>query len=277
MTENENNAGSASGPDPSKPESVSLPPDSGLLGLVLIARFHQIPVTPEGLNHQFAPAVKNLGEPARFGDQEILLAAKSLGFRAKASNLSLNNIDNAILPALGKDRSGEYFILVRALEGGDGPSAIAKEATAGEEKGEIQYLIHNLSPQPGPQKVSAAELTERWDGTAILLSPRRSPFFGLHREFNLKWFIPSLVKYRRLFGEVLLASFLLQLFGLVTPLFFQVVMDKVLVHKALTTLDVLAIGFLAASFFEVILGALRNYLFSHTTTRVDVELGARLF
>ena len=74
-----------------------------------------------------------------------------------------------------------------------------------------------------------------------------------------------------------MASLFLQLFGLVTPLFFQVVMDKVLVHKALTTLDVLAIGFLAASVFEVVLGALRNYLFSHTTTRVDVELGARLF
>lgn len=277
MTETENIAGDAPGLDQPGQENGPLPPDSGLLGLVLIARFHQIPVTPEGLSHQFTPAVRNLGEPARFGDQEILLAAKSLGFRAKSSTLAFNNIDNAILPALAKDRSGEYFILVRALEGGDGPSAIAKEATAEEEGGETQYLLHNLGPQPGPQKVPAAELAERWDGTAILLSPRRSPFFGLHREFNLKWFIPSLIKYRRLFGEVLLASFLLQLFGLVTPLFFQVVMDKVLVHKALTTLDVLAIGFLAASFFEVVLNGLRNYLFSHTTTRVDVELGARLF
>ena len=265
----------------SSPESETKfsegPPDSGLLGLVLIARFHQIAVTPEGLHHQFAPAVKNLGEPALFGDQEILLAAKSLGFRAKITSLPLKNMDNAILPALGKDHSGEYFIIVRGLEGNDGPSAIAKEASADAEKGEIQYLIHKLGPQPGSQKVTAAELTGRWDGAAILLTPRRSPFFGLHREFNLKWFIPSLIKYRRLFGEVLLASFLIQLFGLVTPLFFQVVMDKVLVHKALTTLDVLAIGFLAASFFEVVLNALRNYLFSHTTTRIDVELGARLF
>jgi subfamily B ATP-binding cassette protein HlyB/CyaB len=258
-------------------QAPPLPPDSGLLGLVLIARFHQIPVTPEGLAHQFAPAVKNLGEPARFGDQELLLAAKSLGFRAKAASLSLKNIDNAILPALCQNTSGEYFILVQSISGADGPSAIAKEASADEDSGEVHYLIHNLAPAPGPRKVTAEELTTFWDGRAILLSPRRSPFFGLHREFNLKWFIPSLIKYRRLFGEVLLASFLIQLFGLVTPLFFQVVMDKVLVHKALTTLDVLAIGFLAASFFEVILNALRNYLFSHTTTRVDVELGARLF
>ena len=257
--------------------SKELPPDSGLLGLVLIARFHQIPATPEGLHHQFAPAVKKLGEAPRFGDQELILAARSLGFRAKVRTLAAESLDNAILPALAKGADGEYFIIVQSLSGSGGPSAVAVEATAEEEPGETQYLIHNLSPQPGPQKLTIQELQARWNGEAIMLSPRRSPFFGLHREFNLKWFIPSLIKYRRLFGEVLLASFLIQLFGLVTPLFFQVVMDKVLVHKALTTLDVLAIGFLAASLFEVILNALRNYIFSHTTTRVDVELGARLF
>jgi len=76
---------------------------------------------------------------------------------------------------------------------------------------------------------------------------------------------------------VLIASFFLQLFALLTPLFFQVVIDKVLAHKALTTLDVLAIGFLGLSLFEVVLGGLRTYLFSHTTNRVDVVLGAKLF
>ncbi|UQZ88092.1 type I secretion system permease/ATPase [Deltaproteobacteria bacterium Smac51] len=276
-TQNEQFSPSNDNELPPEEENSGETPDSGLLGLVLIARFHQIPVTPEGLRHQFAPAVKKLGEPSLFGDQELLLAAKSLGFRAKLTDLSQKDLDNAILPALAKSCSGEYFILVQGISGSGEPSAVAIEATAEKEVKDIQYLIHNLGENPGPRKVSAQELRQLWSGEAILLSPRRSPFSGLHREFNLKWFIPSLIKYRRLFGEVLLASFILQLFGLVTPLFFQVVMDKVLVHKALTTLDVLAIGFLAASFFEVILNALRNYLFSHTTTRVDVELGARLF
>src|SRR5207344_1276522 len=84
-------------------------------------------------------------------------------------------------------------------------------------------------------------------------------------------------KYRNLFGEVLLASFFLQLFGLVSPLFFQVVIDKVLVHQSMSTLDVLVFGLVAVSIFEGILGGMRTYLFSHTTNRVDVELGARLF
>jgi subfamily B ATP-binding cassette protein HlyB/CyaB len=84
-------------------------------------------------------------------------------------------------------------------------------------------------------------------------------------------------KYRALLSEVLLASFFLQIFALMSPLFFQVVIDKVLVHRSLGTLDVLVAGMVAISIFEVVLGALRTYLFSHTTNRIDVELGARLF
>src|SRR5262249_18004213 len=61
------------------------------------------------------------------------------------------------------------------------------------------------------------------------------------------------------------------------PLFFQVVIDKVLVHRTMSTLDVLIIGLVAIAIFETILGILRTYLFAHTTNRIDVELGARLF
>src|SRR3978361_383469 len=86
-----------------------------------------------------------------------------------------------------------------------------------------------------------------------------------------------MTKYRRLFGEVLVASFFLQLFGLVTPLFFQVVTDKVLTHRGYTTLDVLVFGLITVSIFETSLGGLRTYVFSHTTNRIDVELGTRLF
>jgi ABC-type multidrug transport system fused ATPase/permease subunit len=65
--------------------------------------------------------------------------------------------------------------------------------------------------------------------------------------------------------------------GCSVPLFFQVVIDKVLVHHSMSTLDVLVIGLVTISVFEAILGILRTYLFSHTTNRIDVELGARLF
>ena len=99
----------------------------------------------------------------------------------------------------------------------------------------------------------------------------------LARRFDITWFMGAIHKYRWLLGEVLVASFFLQLFALVSPLFFQVVIDKVLVHRSMSTLDVLAVGLVAIAMFEAVLGFQRTYLFSHTTNRIDVELGARLF
>ncbi|MBZ4170995.1 type I secretion system permease/ATPase, partial [Escherichia fergusonii] len=84
-------------------------------------------------------------------------------------------------------------------------------------------------------------------------------------KFDFSWFIPSLVKHRKLLGEVLMVSFFLQLFALVSPLFFQVVMDKVLVHRGLATLDVLVFGLVVIVVFESVLTLLRTYVFSHTT------------
>ncbi|MCY1225482.1 Toxin RTX-I translocation ATP-binding protein [compost metagenome] len=115
-----------------------------------------------------------------------------------------------------------------------------------------------------------------WTGELILITSRAS-LAGELAKFDFSWFIPSLVKHRKLLGEVLFISFILQLFALVSPLFFQVVMDKVLVHRGMTTLDVLVIGLLVVVVFESLLNGLRSYVFSHTTNRIDVELGARLF
>jgi subfamily B ATP-binding cassette protein HlyB/CyaB len=100
---------------------------------------------------------------------------------------------------------------------------------------------------------------------------------GLTRHFGISWFLGAIHKYRYLLCEVLVASFFLQLFALVTPLFFQVVIDKVLVSRTLSTLDVLVIGLATIAVFDTILGILRTFLFAHTTNRIDVELGARLF
>ena len=124
--------------------------------------------------------------------------------------------------------------------------------------------------------MTRAELTAIWDGRLILMT-RRAGLSDITRRFDITWFLGAIHKYRHLLGEVLVASFFLQLFALVSPLFFQVVIDKVLVHRALSTLDVLIIGLVAISIFETVLGILRTYLFAHTTNRIDVELGARLF
>ena len=124
--------------------------------------------------------------------------------------------------------------------------------------------------------MTQAELEAVWDGRLVLMT-KRATLTDLSRRFDITWFLGAVHKYRRLLSEVLLASFFLQLFALVSPLFFQVVIDKVLVHRSMSTLDVLAVGLVAIALFETVLGILRTYLFSHTTNRIDVELGARLF
>jgi subfamily B ATP-binding cassette protein HlyB/CyaB len=234
--------------------------DTGLQSLVAIARFHQLPAEPEQLAHQFA-------EPGKqFSDTQLLSAAKALTLRAKRVSPSLSQIKKETLPAIAKTKDGTYFILARLEErvGDDEANPTCK------------FLIHNLQ-ETAPRSISQEEFESLWSGELILVARRQGLGESLQQKFDISWFIPSLVKYRKLFREVLIASFFLQLFALVTPLFFQVVMDKVLVHRGFTTLDVLAMGFFVIVVFEAFLGGFRNYLFSHTTNRVDVELGSRLF
>ncbi len=236
--------------------------DTGLHSLVTIARFHQLPAEPDQLAHQFSVP----GED--FADTQLLLAAKALTLKAKHLTPSLADLNNAMLPAIAKTRDGHYFILARL--------STNAEAAANPKPAEDSVLIHDLR-EDAPRSLSMTALEELWSGELIVLTRRQGFGESLQQRFDISWFIPSLVKYRKLFGEVLLASFFLQLFALVTPLFFQVVMDKVLVHRGFTTLDVLAVGFFAIVVFEALLGGIRNYTFSHTTNRVDVELGSRLF
>jgi subfamily B ATP-binding cassette protein HlyB/CyaB len=124
--------------------------------------------------------------------------------------------------------------------------------------------------------VARDELLALWKGDLWLFA-RRQARGASAQQFDIRWFLPALWKYRRLFAEVIIASFFLQVFALVTPLFFQVVMDKVLVHHGLSTLDVIAAGFLLVVLFETLLGGIRSYVLAHTTSRVDVELGAMLY
>ncbi|MBX2808294.1 MAG: type I secretion system permease/ATPase [Cellvibrionaceae bacterium] len=244
--------------------------DTGLHSLVTLARFHQLPAEADQLAHEF-------GQPGTvFDDTALLQAAKALTLKVKPITLSEKKVGagglSAVpLPALAKRKDGSYFILARFIEAERTMDAVAEDTVS-----EPQALIQDPR-EAAPQTLSLSALCEQWCGELILITRRQGLVESLQQHFDIRWFIPSLVKYRKLFGEVLIASFFLQLFALVIPLFFQVVMDKVLVHRGFTTLDVLAVGFFVVVVFEAILGGIRNYTFSHTTNRVDVELGSRLF
>lgn len=185
----------------------------------------------------------------------LVLAARKLGFKARmvstpAARLALSN-----LPALALGDDGDAFIIARIS--GD------------------QVLIHDLA-EKRPQSIDMAALRQRYRGRLLQVASRASVLGELAR-FDFSWFIPAVIKYRKMLLEVFVVSFFIQLFALVTPLFYQVVMDKVLVHRGLTTLDVIAIGLVSIAVFDVVLSGLRTYVFAHTTSKIDVELGARLF
>ena len=230
---------------------ASSPPaeDSGLACFVLLARLHGVATDAAQLRHEY------LSGSQAFGIQEMLRAARQLGLKARLVRSDWDRLCATALPAIARLNDARFLIVGRC---------------AGN-----QVLVHDTTTNR-PGALDKSEFMSRWSGQLLLCS-RRAKLLGPGGAFDISWFIAALHKYRRLFADVPVASFVLQLLALVTPLFFQVVIDKVLVHQGLTTLNVLAIGLLVVSVFEVVLGGLRTYLFSHTTNRVDVELGAKLF
>jgi subfamily B ATP-binding cassette protein HlyB/CyaB len=223
--------------------------DTGLTCLVMLARFHSVPASAEQLTHEFAPANQF------FRQRELLLAARKLGLKAKTVNTTIGRLDRTPLPAIAASEDGTFFIIAKLDQG--------------------KALIQDPRSER-PEVITFDALEARWSGELVLVRSE-SGLPGETSRFDFTWFIPAIVKYRKLLGEVLLVSLVLQLFALVTPLFFQVVMDKVLVHHGLTTLDVVAAGLLGIMLFESALSGLRSYVFAHTASRIDVELGSRLF
>ena len=232
-----------------EPELVDGPKDFGLAGLVLLAQFHDVAADSRQLAHRY-------GRDSEFFDEStLLLAAKHLGLKARIIAQAADRLDKISLPALSLQPDANHFIVAKA--------------------GDDSVLIHDLQQQR-PQVLSRAEFQLRYAGKLLVVTSRASALAELAK-FDFRWFVPAVVKYRKLLLEVLAVSFFIQLLALVTPLFYQVVMDKVLVHRGLTTLNVIAIGMLSVALFDVVLGGLRAHVFAHTTSKIDVELGARLF
>jgi len=221
--------------------------DPGLYVLVSLLRFHGIGADAENIRHQLGTQ--------RIGVTEMLRYAKQLGLKARAYKTKWERLANTPLPGIATLRDGGFLLL----------------AKVGDDKALVQ------SPYAAqPTLMSREQFETEWDGRLVLMA-RRASLVDLSRHFDITWFLGAIHKYRRLLAEVVVASFFLQIFALVSPLFFQVVIDKVLVHQNMSTLDVLVIGLVTIGIFEAILGTLRTYVFSHTTNRIDVELGARLF
>ncbi|USI72798.1 peptidase domain-containing ABC transporter [Sphingomonas morindae] len=220
-----------------------------LWALARVARYHRRAADPAVLAHELA-----VGRRPAAG-RDIVRGARLLGLRARVLNgQTAARLEAAPRPLVIGLRNGRYGVL-RRIRGED---ALA------------------LPGGGGPKRIGSAALAEIWSGEMILIAPEREPLEPGDR-VDWRWFGGTVWRYRRPLAQVLVASLFVQLFALVTPLFFQIIIDKVLVHKAYDTLMLVGGALVVINVFDVLLQWLRSYVLTHTSSRIDVELGSQLY
>lgn len=229
-----------------KPESHKV--DTGLMAFVTVARINGIPADPEQIRHSLALDANPMTE------HDILRAAKELKFKSKATSFKLKELVKLPMPLIAQTTKGAYMVIAQYQSG--------------------KFLI--LHPDKDtPETITEKAFEKIWSGRVILVTKRLFQQDG--RPFGLRWFIPTIIKYKKPLIQVLIAAFFLQILGLFTPILIQVVIDKALAHQSLSTLDIIAVGMIIVALFEVLMSLARTYIFNHTTSRIDVTLSARLF
>src|SRR5229473_2373837 len=209
--------------------------ETGLFALVLLLRLHGVAAEEEQLCHRLGTRC--------VGITEMLRCAKGFGLKARAIKTNWARLARTPLPAIAALNDGGFLLLGRAQDD--------------------EVFVQRPS-ESRPRKLARAEFETLWDGRLVLMA-RRASLSDLSRRFDITWFLGAIRKYRRLLGEVLVASFFLQVFALVSPLFFQVIIDKVLVHRGMSTLAVLVIGLAVIAVYSpvltlIVLGAFPFYI-----------------
>ena len=224
--------------------------NTGLISLEIVSRMNNVDIDMRGIVREYGINTADI-EP-----EEIIRIAKNKGFKVKKKNFKLSDVtDKYPLPAILQLKDNSYIVLL----------ALKKD----------ENKVLTLTPlEKHPTSHTFEELQEQMKDFVIILRHKNS---SSDVKFGFKWFFNEIFKYKKIIGQVLLGSFVVQLFGLVTPLFTQVILDKVLVNRTLATLDVLAFAFIVVAVFELILNLCRNYIFIHTTNKIDAKLGAKLF
>jgi ATP-binding cassette subfamily B protein RtxB len=189
----------------------------------------------------------NLYKANTFKD-ELGIIQKENKVKISIKQSKLKRIDKVKTPSILFDIQGAPFILAKANKD--------------------KCLIQRPNKE-APEIITYNQLDSIWNKKWIEIQQSQS-------RFDITWFIPEFLQHKKVLLEILLFSFVLQILALISPLFFQVVMDKVLVHQAWSTLDVLVFGLVITSIVEVILRGLREYQYTHTANRIDIQLGLKL-
>ena len=225
--------------------------DTGLSSLVFVANHFGIPADLRQLERAYSL------EKGTVDTTSILRAAKDLKFKVRRlDGVSPGKLASMAFPAIARLKNGNYIAII---------------ATDGK-----RIVIYDPSVRPEPIDADFQIFLGNWTGELVLFA-KRFELAEKFQEFGFSWFIPIIGKYKKFFLQVLFISLILQLFGLAAPFFTQVIIDKVLVHRSLGTLDVLICGMILVAIFQNWMTALRSYLFTHTTNKIDVALSSKMF
>ncbi len=225
--------------------------DTGLACLIAIAKYYNIPADYRQLERAYVLQAGSVDFIT------LVRAARELKLKArKYEGLKEADLEKLVYPVLIKLHSGRSVVITTIRDG------------------DIYVMDPIFSQQP--VKVDRYKLLMDWTGDAILFT-RRYELDRKKSKFGFKWFIPVMTKYIPFLRSVLFMSLLLQILGLASPIFVQNIIDKVLVHRAADALDILVLGMVICTVFQNLILALRTYLFSNITSKMDVVLSSRLF
>ncbi len=223
---------------------------TALIAFEVAARINRIDVDLRAIVREYGISDKELST------DELLRITKNYDFKAKLKRIPLHIISKKYpLPAIIHWKDNSYGVLLKINEE------------------ENKVLVFDVV-ESKTNVMTFEELEETAFDEFIILKHKK---ISSQVQFGFKWFYYEIIKFKQVIAEVMVGSFIVQLFGLSTPLFIQVVIDKVLVHNSMTTLEVLAVAFLAIAIFELLLNLARKYIFIHMASKLDAKLGAKLF
>ncbi|SEH69966.1 ATP-binding cassette, subfamily B [Rhizobium tibeticum] len=225
--------------------------------LALVARHHGVDLSPERLQHDYAVDER----PVEV--RQLLRMAKDAGLRARQISLNWSSLLQL----------GEAFPVLAQLENGNW--IVIAGPAMGEEEAKIRVL-DPLAERPDFILLNEEQFTRSWRGSVVMLK-RNYSLHDADQPFGFRWFIPEIIKQRSFFRDVALAAIVLYGLGLTTPIFFQLVIDKVLVHQSYATLTVLTAGIAIALVFDAAFSFLRRYLLLYATNRIDIRIATRTF
>ncbi|GJI99241.1 ABC export transporter fused inner membrane and ATPases [Duganella caerulea] len=234
-------------------------PHTAIQCLTAIAQHHGLQINPERLIDDYALRAEEPGTGA------LLRIASDIGLKAKADKLTWSRL---------MAQGGVFPLMARLV---DGNMVIAVGVKPGENGAEDQVAVLNpVNPNAAVVMVGRADFEQRWHGD-VLFVKRQHKLSDPNQPFGLRWFIPEILKQKSAFRDIFIAAIAMQLLALASPIFFQLVIDKVLTHQSVTTLQVLAVGIIAALVFDATFGFLRQTLTLAASNKIDMRLTRRVF